>query len=100
MGIEENSEIAKKIYIKHRDLFDYIFEIKPDGINDINQVILDCLQSNGYKLGSVSKSFIRFYHQDMEQYIYINNSHKFYQYIDKIKLLNYWLLYFKRSFNE
>ena len=74
MGIEENSELAKKIYIKHRDLFDYIFEIKPDGINDINQVILDCLQSNGYKLGSVSKSFIRFYHQDMEQFIYINNS--------------------------
>ena len=31
MGIEENSELAKKIYIKHRDLFDYIFEIKPDG---------------------------------------------------------------------
>lgn len=74
MGIEENSELAKKIYIKHRDLFDYIYEIKPDGINDINKIIKDCLQSNGFKLGSVSPSFIRFYHPDMEQFIYINNS--------------------------
>lgn len=74
MGIEENSELAEKIYIKHRELFDYIFEIKPDGINNINQIIVDCLQSNGYKLGSVSKSFIRFYHPDIKQFIYVNNS--------------------------
>ena len=74
MGIEENSELAEKIYSKHRELFDYIFEIKPDGINNINQIIRECLQSKGYKLGSVSKAFIRFHHPEMEKFVYINSS--------------------------
>ena len=74
MGIDENAELAQEIYKKHKELFDYIYEIKPDGIQNINTYIQDVLESKGYKLGSVSKSYIRFFPSEMEQFIHFNKS--------------------------
>ena len=74
MGIDENAELAREIYKKHKELFDYIYEIKPDGIQNINTYIQDVLESKGYKLGSVSKSYIRFFPSEMEQFIHFNKS--------------------------
>ena len=74
MGIDENAELAQEIYKKHKELFDYIYEIKPDGIQNINTYIQDVLESKGYKLGSVSKSYIRFFPPEMEQFIHFNKS--------------------------
>lgn len=74
MGIDENAELAQEIYKKHKELFDYIYEIKPDGIQNINTYIQDVLESKGYKLGSVSKSYIRFFPSEMEQFMHFNKS--------------------------
>jgi len=74
MGIDENAELAQEIYKKHKELFDYIYEIKPDGVQNINTYIQDVLKSKGFKLGSVSKSYIRFFPTEMEQFIHFNKS--------------------------
>ncbi len=74
MGIDENAELAQEIYKKHKELFDYIYEIKPDGIQNINMYVQDVLESKGYKLGSVSKSYIRFFPSEMEKFIHFNKS--------------------------
>ena len=74
MGVDKNSELAKEIYLKHKDLFDLIYEIKPDGVQNINSYIQQVLESKNYILGSISKSFIRFYAKEMENYIYLNKT--------------------------
>jgi len=74
MGIDENAELAQEIYKKHKELFDYIYEIKPDGVQNINTYIQDVLKSKGFKLGSVSKSYIRFFPTEMEEFIHFNKS--------------------------
>lgn len=74
MGIDENAELAQEIYKKHKELFDYIYEIKPDGVQNINTYIQDVLKSKGFKLGSVSKSYIRFFPTEMEKFIHFNKS--------------------------
>lgn len=74
MGNDENAELAQEIYKKHKELFDYIYEIKPDGVQNINTYIQDVLKSKGFKLGSVSKSYIRFFPTEMEKFIHFNKS--------------------------
>ena len=74
MGIDENAELAQEIYKKHKELFDYIYEIKPDGVQNINTYIQDVLKSKGFKLGSVSKSYIRFFPTEIEKFIHFNKS--------------------------
>ena len=74
MGIDENAELAQEIYKKHKELIDYIYEIKPDGLENVGSYIQDVLISKNYKLGSKSKQYVRFYPSEIEQFIYFNKS--------------------------
>jgi hypothetical protein len=74
MGVDKNSELAQEIYLKHKELFDFIYEIKPDGVQNINNYIQQVLESKDFILGSVSKSYIRFYPKEMENYIHFNKA--------------------------
>jgi len=74
MGIDENAELAQEIYKEHKELFDYIYEIMPDGLENVGNYIQDVLISNNYKLGSRSKQYVRFYPSEIEQFIYFNKS--------------------------
>ena len=74
MGIDENAELAQEIYKEHKELFDYIYEIMPDGLENVGNYIQDVLISKNYKLGSRSKQYVRFYPSEIEQFIYFNKS--------------------------
>mgnify|MGYP000213323949 CR=1 FL=1 len=72
MGTDKVTKLSHKIYKNHKDLFDFIFEHKPDVRDRVSQIMRDEISNRGWILGSTSKSYIRFYTKEMTNLIYIN----------------------------
>ncbi len=72
MGTDKLTELSKKIYKNHKELFDFIIEHKPDTLDRINNIFKNLILEKGWILGSISKSYIRFCTKPMKELIYIN----------------------------
>lgn len=60
MGTDKTNEIAKEIYRNHQKLLDFIFENKPDHLDDFYEIMESFLREKGYIIGSKNKGYIRF----------------------------------------
>lgn len=65
-------ELARRIYQNHKELLDFIFESKPDRIDEIRDIFKEIVVERGYSLGSENKSFVRFLTPRTEEFVYIN----------------------------
>ncbi|WP_334014688.1 PDDEXK-like family protein [Alteromonas sp. S167] len=57
---DQLNEMALKLYYAHKEAFDFILENRPDNIQTVNSVIRQKLESLGFKMGSSSKTYVRF----------------------------------------
>ena len=76
MGTDQLTELSKKIYLNHKDLFDFIFEHKPDTVIFLNQVMKEELSKRGWLLGSENKYYVRFLTQPIKDLVYYNTETK------------------------
>lgn len=60
MGTDKLTELSKKIYHNHKELFDFISEHKPDVLDDIKSIFEKEILKRGWILGSQSKKYTRF----------------------------------------
>ena len=60
MNDDHTNKIAKKLYLSHKELFDFVFENKPDFWDDFNQILSKKVIERGWILGSKNKGFVRF----------------------------------------
>lgn len=60
MGNDEANKIAKRIYINHRELIDFINKNIPDILKEFQQAIIDKITGAGYIQGSRDQWQIRF----------------------------------------
>ncbi len=63
MNVTNNSEaneLAKKIYLNHKDLFDFIIDNKPDKASEFRRFFIDKVKQSGWIDGSINKGYIRF----------------------------------------
>ena len=60
MNDDHTNKIAKKLYLSHKELFDFVFENKPDYWDDFNQILSKKVIDKGWVLGSKNKGFVRF----------------------------------------
>ena len=76
MGTDQLTELSKKIYQNHKELFDFIFEHKPDIVDNLNLIMKDELNKRGWLLGSENKYYIRFLTEPIKDLVYYNTDTK------------------------
>ncbi len=72
MGTDKLTEMSKRIYSNHRELFDFIYDHKPDVLDDVRKILDDQIVKRGWILGSASKKYLRFTTQKILDLTYIN----------------------------
>ena len=76
MGTDQLTELSKKIYQNHKELFDFIFEHKPDIVDNLSLIMKDELNKRGWLLGSENKYYIRFLTEPIKDLVYYNTDTK------------------------
>lgn len=76
MGTDQLTELSKKIYQNHKELFDFIFEHKPDIVDNLSLIMKDELNKRGWLLGSENKYYVRFLTEPIKDLIYYNTDTK------------------------
>lgn len=76
MGTDKLTELSKKIYQNHKELFDFIIEHKPEFVDDIRVIIKEEVQKRGWILGSENKYYVRWLTPKIQKYIYYNKDKK------------------------
>lgn len=76
MGTDKLTELSKKIYQNHRELFDFIIEHKPEVVDDLSLIMKEEVHKRGWILGSENKYFVRFLTPKIKDLIYYNTETK------------------------
>ena len=76
MGTDKLTELSKKIYQNHRELFDFIIEYKPELVDDLSLIMKEEVNKRGWILGSENKYFVRFLTPKIKDLIYYNTETK------------------------
>lgn len=74
MGTDELTELSKKIYQNHKELFDFIIERKPDVLDEVRIIFDRLVEERGWILGSPGKSYLRFTTPIISELTYINSN--------------------------
>ena len=74
MGTDKLTELSKKIYQNHKELFDFIIDHKPDVLDDVKSIFEKQIQKRGWVLGSQGKSYLRFTTPKISELTYINQN--------------------------
>lgn len=72
MGTDQLTELSKKIYLNHKALLDFIFEHKPEEVDELSVVMKEELSKRNWIQGSETKYYIRFLTEKMHHLIYCN----------------------------
>jgi len=74
MGTDKLTELSKKIYQNHKELFDFIIDHKPDVLDGIKTIFEKQIQKRGWVLGSGGKNHLRFTTPKISELTYINEN--------------------------
>ena len=74
MGTDKLTELSKKIYSNHRELLDFIFDHKPDILDDVRSIFDQEIIKRGWVLGSPSNKHLRFTTSKISKLTYINKN--------------------------
>ena len=74
MGTDKLTELSKKIYQNHKELFDFINEHKPDLSDEMGDILKNVIKSRGLIVGSSSKKRVRFTTKEISELTYINKN--------------------------
>ena len=72
MGTDKLTELSKKIYSNHKDLFDFIYEHKPDVVDGVKSIFEKQILERGWVLGSQGKSYLRFTTPKISELTYVS----------------------------
>ena len=72
MGTDKLTELSKKIYQNHKDLFDFIIDHKPDVLDGVKSIFEKQIQKRGWILGSPGKNYLRFTTPKISELTYVN----------------------------
>lgn len=74
MGTDKLTELSKKIYQNHKELFDFIIDHKPDVLDGVKSIFEKQIQKRGWILGSPGKNYLRFTTPKISELIYVNQN--------------------------
>ena len=76
MGTDKLTELSKKIYQNHKELFDFIIDHKPEVVDDLSIIMKEELIKRGWILGSENKYYVRWLTPKIKDLIYYNSETK------------------------
>ena len=76
MGTDKLTELSRKIYQNHKELFDFIYEHKPDLVDELVKIVKEEIVKRGWILGSENKNYVRFLTPKIQDLIYYNTEPK------------------------
>jgi hypothetical protein len=76
MNSDELTELSNRIYKNHKELFDFIYERRPQSTDKVREILIELVKKKGWILGSESKHYVRFLTPRLKDYIYINKTMK------------------------
>ena len=79
MGTDKLTELSKKIYQNHKELFDFIYEHRPDLIDEIGEILKSKIISKGFLIGSSSKKRVRFTTDNISKLTYHNKNERWWK---------------------
>ena len=74
MGTDKLTELSRKIYQNHKEIFDFIIEHKPDVLDEVKSIFEKRIEKRGWILGSKGKGYLRFTTQKISELTYINTN--------------------------
>ena len=72
MGTDKLTELSKKIYQNHKELFDFIIDHKPDVLDGFKIIFEKQIKKRGWILGSPGKNYLRFTTPKITELTYIS----------------------------
>ncbi|MFN1835501.1 PD-(D/E)XK nuclease family protein [Balneola sp. MJW-20] len=73
MGNDKTIELSNRIYRTHKELLDFIFEHRPDYLDEVNNSLREIIRDKeGFILGHCSKTSVRFTTPKIQELIYNN----------------------------
>lgn len=76
MNTDELTELSKRIYKNHKELFDFIYEKRPESIDEVRELLMELVRERGWTTGSENKYYVRFFTPKIKDYIYYNKNKK------------------------
>jgi len=72
MGNDKLTELSNRIYKNHKEILDFIFEKKPDMLDDVRFWLTNILKERGFIVGSENKYYVRFTTKKINDLTYYN----------------------------
>ena len=72
MGTDKLTELSKRIYHNHKELFDFIIEHRPELVDDLGEIMREEVTKRGWILGSQNKYLVRFLTESTKDFVYYN----------------------------
>ncbi|SIQ99503.1 PDDEXK-like family protein [Pontibacter lucknowensis] len=72
MGTDTTNKLAREIYLNHKKLLDFIFENRPDHMDEFAKLLWGFLKEKGFVQGSPAKGYIRFINKSLKGLIPLN----------------------------
>ena len=69
MGDDVTNDLAKQLYLNHKDLFDFVIDNRPDYWDDFYNILAEKAKRKGWILGSKNKGCFRFMTKSIEPLI-------------------------------
>lgn len=69
MSDDTTNDLAKQLYLNHKDLFDFVLDNRPDYWDDFYNILSKKVEERGWVLGSKNKGYVRFMTKDIEPLI-------------------------------
>ena len=76
MGNDKLTELSNRIYKNHKEILDFIFEKKPDMLDDVRYWLTSVLKERGFIVGSENKYYVRFTTKKIHELTYYNRDKK------------------------
>ena len=76
MKTDKLTILSQKIYQNHKELFDFIFDHKPEVVDDLRFILKEELTSRNWIEGSENKYYVRFLTPKIQQLVYYNRETK------------------------
>lgn len=69
MKTDHLNELAKRVYTGHKEIFDFVFDNRPDFAEELREIISKRVEARGWIVGSENKGYVRFLTPELDKII-------------------------------
>lgn len=87
LQMDPANKLAEKIYLNHKDLFDFIYSNRPNAVEYVKKSFNEFLEKDGYVIGSKAPHFTRFITREIKEILLPDKSKRTPWYLGEVLLI-------------